>query len=84
LDIVCEFLPHAAMILYRVYPTSHVFLRHTLACCITTVAGTVFENILTLYLFESLRQKWTHAFKVITPMLHLLFSAAQLWGSWIL
>jgi hypothetical protein len=39
---------------------------------------------LTMYLFGSLWHRWTLAFKVVTPILHVLFSAAQLWGSFVL
>jgi hypothetical protein len=35
-----------------------------------------------MYLFGSLWAKWTIAFKLTTPMLHLLFASAQLWGSY--
>jgi hypothetical protein len=49
---------------------------------ITTFTGTMAETILTMYLFGSLWQKWTLAFKITTPMLHLLFMSAQLWGTW--
>jgi hypothetical protein len=49
---------------------------------LTTFAGTMAETILTMYLFGSLWDKWTIAFKVTTPMLHILFMSAQLWGTW--
>ncbi|KAG4432461.1 hypothetical protein IFR05_012051 [Cadophora sp. M221] len=82
-DIISEFLPHVSIILYRVYPESHHFLRRIFAIsCITTFAGTVLETIVTMWLFGSLWTRWTIAFKVTTPMLHTLFAAAQLWGSW--
>jgi hypothetical protein len=35
-----------------------------------------------MYLFGSLWNRWTIAFKVTTPMLHVLFASAQLWGSY--
>jgi hypothetical protein len=35
-----------------------------------------------MYLFGSLWTRWTIAFKVTTPMLHVLFASAQLWGSY--
>jgi hypothetical protein len=35
-----------------------------------------------MYLFGSLWTRWTIAFKVTTPMLHILFASAQLWGSY--
>ncbi|RDL37098.1 Uncharacterized protein BP5553_04531 [Venustampulla echinocandica] len=82
-DIVSEFLPHVSIILYRVYPTSHRFLRNIFCMsCITTLTGTVAETILTMYLFGSLWDRWTIAFKVATPMLHVLFASCQMWGSW--
>ena len=49
---------------------------------ITTFSGTIAETVLTMYLFGSLWDKWTIAFKVTTPMLHVLFMSAQLWGTW--
>ncbi|PVH87625.1 hypothetical protein DL98DRAFT_448080 [Cadophora sp. DSE1049] len=82
-DIVSEFLPHVSIILYRVYPTSHQFLRKVFVIsCITTFTGTILETIVTMWLFGSLWKRWTMAFKVTTPMLHTLFAAAQMWGSW--
>ena len=48
----------------------------------TTLTGTIAETTLTMYMFGSLWDRWTLAFKVTTPMLHILFAAAQLWGSW--
>jgi len=82
-DIVAEFLPHVSIILYRVYPDRHNFLRKLFrAACGTTLTGTTAETIVTMWLFGSLWSRWTIAFKVTTPMLHCLFAAAQLWGSW--
>jgi hypothetical protein len=49
---------------------------------ITTLTGTMAETILTMYLFGSLWDRWTIAFKVTTPMLHILFMSCQLWGSY--
>lgn len=82
-DIVSEFLPHLAIILYRIYPTSHNFLRNLFClACITTFTGTIAETIITMWLFGVLWPKWTIAFKITTPMLHVLFMSAQMWGSW--
>ncbi|KAI7773618.1 hypothetical protein LA080_010245 [Diaporthe eres] len=82
-DIIAEFLPHVTIILYRVYPDSHNFLRRLfLAAMATTLSGTIAETIVTMYMFGSLWNRWTLAFKITTPMLHILFAAAQLWGSW--
>ncbi|CZR52223.1 uncharacterized protein PAC_02100 [Phialocephala subalpina] len=82
-DIVSEFLPHVSIILYRVYPNEHRFLYKIFRlACITTIIGTTAETALTMYLFGSLWYQWTIAFKVTTPMLHVLFASAQLWGSY--
>lgn len=35
-----------------------------------------------MYLFGELWNRWTLAFKVTTPCLHVLFASAQLWGSY--
>ena len=81
-DIVCELLPHIAIILYRVYPTSHIFLtRLFLIAAITTFFGTVCESLVIFYLFGSLWSQWQLAFKIVTPLLHCAFSATQLHGS---
>ncbi|KAJ5820373.1 hypothetical protein N7474_005964 [Penicillium riverlandense] len=83
-DIVCEFLPHIAIILYRIFPQRHSFLRRLFfSACITTAGGTLCETIVTMYLFGSLWPKWQIVFKVSTPLLHLAFSAAQIHGSFV-
>ncbi|EPE25459.1 hypothetical protein GLAREA_01371 [Glarea lozoyensis ATCC 20868] len=82
-DIISESLPHLSIILYRVYPTHHKFLAKLFCIsAITTFIGTIAETILTMYLFGSLWDRWTLAFKVVTPILHVLFASCQLWGTW--
>lgn len=88
-DMVCEFLPHVAIILYRVYPDSHHFLANIFrTACITTFLGTFSETIVTMYLFGQLWHRWDISFKIATPILHIAFSAAQFhgtrifWGMW--
>ena len=81
-DIIAEFIPHVALILYRVYPTSHFFLAKLFQfTCITTFFGTISETILVMYMFGVLWDRWPLAFKIATPLLHLAFSAAQFHGS---
>ncbi|KAF8907293.1 hypothetical protein CPB84DRAFT_1843996 [Gymnopilus junonius] len=81
-DIICELLPHISIILYRVYPDSHFFLANLFKyACITTFIGTISETILTMYLFAKLWDRWPLAFKVVTPLLHVAFSAAQFHGT---
>ncbi|KAJ5335055.1 hypothetical protein N7452_007458 [Penicillium brevicompactum] len=81
-DIISEFFPHVAIILYRVFPDRHRFLsRVFLLSCFTTATGTLCETIVTMWLFGSLWSQWRLAFKVVTPLLHIAFSAAQVHGS---
>lgn len=81
-DLISEFFPHVAIILYRVYPDRHHFLgRVFLLSCITTATGTLCETVVTMWLFGSLWDRWQLAFKVATPLLHIAFSAAQMHGS---
>lgn len=82
--MIAEFFPHVAIILYRVYPDRHHFLsRVFLVSCITTAIGTTGETIVTMWLFGSLWERWQIAFKVVTPMLHVAFSIAQIHGSMV-
>ncbi|KAE8356833.1 hypothetical protein BDV28DRAFT_41288 [Aspergillus coremiiformis] len=81
-DIISEFFPHLAIILYRVFPQRHRFLKRLfLLSCITTAMGTTCETIVIFFLFGSLWDRWQIAFKVVTPLLHIAFSAAQIHGS---
>jgi len=81
-DIISEFLPHLAVILYSVFPDSHMFLFKLFrAACITTFVGTISETIVTMYLFGQLWDRWTLPFKIVTPLLHIAFSAAQFHGT---
>ncbi|PVH98520.1 hypothetical protein DM02DRAFT_44294 [Periconia macrospinosa] len=82
-DIVAEFWPHVAIIQYRIWPDSHEFLTKVFRfCCISTFSGTILETITVMWLFGSLWHRWSLSFKVVTPILHVVFSAAQLWGAW--
>ena len=79
---MAEFIPHVALILYRVYPTSHLFLANVFKItCITTLLGTISETILIMYMFGILWDRWPLEFKIFTPILHVALSAAQIHGS---
>ncbi|KAJ7728135.1 hypothetical protein DFH07DRAFT_999071 [Mycena maculata] len=81
-DIICEMLPHITIIAYRVYPDSHRFLATIFrAASITTFIGTVSETVVTMYFFGQLWSRWTLPFKILTPVLHVAFSAAQFHGT---
>jgi len=81
-DILAEFWPHVAIILYRVHITKHAFLIKIFrAAFFSTLVGTTVETIVVMWLFGSLWSKWTIGFKVATPILHIIFTAAQVWGS---
>ncbi|KAI4128213.1 MAG: hypothetical protein LQ338_002849 [Usnochroma carphineum] len=83
-DVVCETLPHVSIILYRIYPSNHRFLRRLFnVACLVTFLGTLFETAVVMYVFASLWSRWITAFKVVTPLLHVAFSATQVHGSLI-
>lgn len=82
-DIIAEFLPHVCMILYRVRSSDHQFLRRMFRIAsLSTLIGTIIETVVTMAVFGLLWKEWTLALKLMTPMLHMLFASAQLWGSW--
>ncbi|KAI9797349.1 MAG: hypothetical protein M1833_005529 [Piccolia ochrophora] len=84
-DIVAEFLPHVAMIYYRVLKHRHILLRNMfIATSLITFASTIFETAVVMYMFGVLWYRWSLAFKIVTPILHVAFAAAQLHGSRIL
>ena len=71
-----------AIILYRVHITKHALLIKIFrAAFFSTLVGTTVETIVVMWLFGSLWSKWTIGFKVATPILHIIFTAAQVWGS---
>ncbi|KAJ7580684.1 hypothetical protein C8J56DRAFT_960606 [Mycena floridula] len=81
-DIISEFYPHVAIVLYRLYPDNHRLLRKVFrVACFSTLFGTTTETVMIFVLFGSLWHKWTIEFKILTPILHCIFTAAQLHGS---
>lgn len=83
-DIIAEFLPHLTLILYRLNPDRpHFLIKIFRLACLTELAGTISETAVTMWLFGSLWDRWTLPFKIVTPLLHCLFAAAQLWGAYV-
>jgi hypothetical protein len=84
-DVLAEGWLNLAFILYRLRPNSHHFLIHLFASAgIITVLGSTIETIVIMYLFGKSWEVWEIEFKVITPILHIVFTLAQLHGSKIL
>lgn len=82
------------MIIYRLMPAPDdmsaralqihgLMSRIFLSVAIMEITGTVLETTVVFWLFASLWEKWTLPFLVVTPILHLLFSCAQIWGAWV-
>ena len=82
------------MILYRLVPNTDELGGKSLAyhglmsriffsVAIMEVAGTTIETIVVFWLWGSLWTRWTLPFKVVTPILHILFSCAQGWGAYV-
>ncbi|KAJ5373054.1 hypothetical protein N7517_005060 [Penicillium concentricum] len=81
-DAVFELFPHVAIVLYRIFPNRHRFLSNVfLFSCFSTALGTAAETVVTMWLFASTWDRWRLAFKIVTPILHVAFSTAQIHGS---
>ncbi|KAF3929881.1 hypothetical protein AA313_de0200008 [Arthrobotrys entomopaga] len=81
-DVIVEFLPSLAIIRYRVISNQHCQLRRLFQFTMYwTLSGTIAESIVAMYLFGALWHRWELSFKIVTPILHVAFSAAQLHGS---
>jgi hypothetical protein len=84
-DCLAELWLNFAFILYRIYPTRHQFLSKVFACsAIISTVGTLAETIVVMTLFGLSWGRWELSFKVVTPILHILFTIAQLHAAKIL
>lgn len=72
------------MVFYRTHDSNHKFLaRLFYATMWLELLGTLIETVVMMVLFSLLWKKWSLSLKIATPLLHMLFSFAQLWGAWI-
>lgn len=72
------------MIIYRLYPGRHFMMyKIFLTIAVAEIVGTTLETVIVFWLWSTLWKQWTLPFKIVTPILHALFSAAQLFGAWI-
>ena len=84
-DVLAEGWLNLAFVLYRLHPTNHHFLSYLFAStCAITIVGSLAETIMIMTLFGQSWDKWAIEFKIITPILHIIFTLAQLHGSRIL
>lgn len=82
-DILAEFWPHIAIIQKRRREGEHDYLRKVFMFAgLISFGGTIVETICVMYLWGWAWDRWTLAFRVVTPILHVIFSCAQLWGAW--
>jgi hypothetical protein len=84
-DVLAELWLNVAFILYRIYPRNANLLAYVFGSTfIVSVMGTVAETVMIMTLFGQSWDKWDLSFKVITPILHILFTIAQLHAARIL
>jgi hypothetical protein len=84
-DVLAEGWGNLAFILYRLRPDNHRFLLYVFAATsAVTIIGTTLETITVMVLFGQSWEKWALEFKILTPILHTIFTLAQLHGSKIL
>lgn len=81
--IIYRLLPAPTDMSARAMQIHGLMSRIFLSVAIMEITGTVLETTVVFWLFASLWDKWTLPFKVVTPILHLLFSCAQIWGAWV-
>lgn len=80
-DITAEIFPHIAMILYRVFNKRHYFLQKIfLFCSITIFVGAICETVVVIYFYASVFSELTRSYRIVIPLLHLLFISAQFNG----
>ncbi|KIW09218.1 uncharacterized protein PV09_00145 [Verruconis gallopava] len=84
-DVLAEFWPNLAIILYRVKKDNHYLLSQVFfITAIITVLGTTAETVMIFVFLGSVWHRLSLDFKVATPILHVVFMAAQVHGSRIL
>jgi hypothetical protein len=78
-DVLSELWLNVAFILYRIYPKKHALLSYVFgSTMLLNISGTFAETVMIMTLFGQSWSKWELTFKVITPILHVLFTIAQL------
>lgn len=78
-DVLSELWLNVAFILYRIYPEKHALLAYVFgSTMLLNVSGTFAETVMIFTLFGQSWSKWELEFKIITPILHILFTIAQL------
>lgn len=70
------------MILYRFTPDKYRSLhRCFLAAFAVTVLSTIAESAVVFWMWGGLFDRWSASTKALTPIFHLLFTAAQIWSA---
>lgn len=70
------------MVLYRLYPTRHLFLFRALrAAMAISVFSTITEIAIVGWLYGALFDRWSTLNKALTPMLFFAFILAQIWSA---
>ncbi|KAF1922627.1 uncharacterized protein M421DRAFT_10386 [Didymella exigua CBS 183.55] len=82
-DLVVEVPPHITMIIYRDPDVAQKTLMRSFSVAFwCSLVGTVAETATIFGLYGALWNKWTLTMKVMIPILHCIFTAAQLWGEY--
>jgi hypothetical protein len=84
-DALFELWLNLAFIIYRIYPERHGLMAKVFGCTMMLIiCGALTETVIIMMLFGGSWAKWEMSFKVLTPILHFLFTLAQLHGARIL
>jgi hypothetical protein len=78
-----EVPPHVTMIIYRDPDvTQEKLLRSFSVAFWCSSIGTVAETATIFGLYGALWDRWTLTMKILIPILHCIFTAAQVWGEY--
>ncbi|KAF2669110.1 hypothetical protein BT63DRAFT_250476 [Microthyrium microscopicum] len=84
-DVLAELWLNVAFILYRIYPKNYALMAYVFGSTgIISIMGTVAETVMVMTLFGQSWDQWDMSFKVVTPILHVLFTIAQIHAARIL
>lgn len=84
-DVLSELWLNIAFIIYRIVPQNHSLLSYIFFSTFSiSLSGTIAETIMIFYLLGNSWSRWELSFKIVTPILHVLFTAAQIHAAKIL
>lgn len=83
-DVVTEFWPHMSIVVYRLQSGRHLLLKRLfLTTFIIQSVSIITQTGVVIWLLVTYWDKWLFGLKISSPILHTLFSLAQMHGAGI-